>query len=232
MDAAHVYVIDNTVVAKHDKFTGELVARWEASEEFPLTHMNSGMVRDGKLYVAHSNYPHLPMTGSLEIFDTETLTHVGSHSFGSTEGSFTWLDWHDGFWWGCFVHYDDDAEKEKDNAYSRVVKFDEDFREVAAWVLPRAVLRALSPHSASGGAWGPDNRIYISGHDKSELYALTLPRSGSTLVHAGTYAFGNQGQAIAFDRTGTNLVYGLVRKENGVVAENFDNVLAQALEEK
>jgi hypothetical protein len=225
VDADHVYVIDNRVVAQHDKETGDQLARWEAPKGNAIIHMNSGMVHNDRLFVAHSNYPFLPMTGSLEIFDAKSLTHLDSHSFGITDGSFTWMDRHDGHWWACFVHYDHDAEKEKGNAWTRVVKMNDAFQPLEAWVLPKSVLDALAPDSASGGAWGPDGCLYLSGHDKPELYALTLPESGSTLIHTGTYAFRNQGQAIAFDRSGTGLLYGIVRKTSRVVAAPFEEVL-------
>ena len=69
-------------------------------------HLDSAMVMDGKIYAAHSNYPEWPMTSSLEIFDAETMEHVGTHSFGIQWGSLTWVDWHDGHWWMTFANYD------------------------------------------------------------------------------------------------------------------------------
>jgi len=219
VDAAHVYAIDNRRIGKYDKFTGERVAVWEADEARPLIHLNSAIVREGKLIAAHSNYSGLPMTGSVEIWDTATLEHVGSHSFGVYEGSLTWFDWHGGAWWGCFAHYaGGGGYPDKGPAYTTVVKFDGEFRPLASWVLPATVLERMAPYSASGGAWGPDGRLYLSGHDLPELYIVELPRAGSTLTHVGTVPFPNAGQAIAFDRTGTGLLYGIVRKTRSIVA--------------
>ena len=42
-------------------------------QEGTVLHLDSAMVRDGKIYAAHSNYPDWPMTSSLEIFDAETM---------------------------------------------------------------------------------------------------------------------------------------------------------------
>ncbi len=222
VDAAHVYVIDNKVVAKHDKCTGALVQRWVADEARPLIHMNSGMVRDRKLYCAHSNYPGIPMTSSVEVWDTETLEHVDSHSFGIGDGSLTWMDWRDGSWWGCFAHYEGKRGlPDRGNAWTTLVRFDAAWQRTGAWVFPPAVLERFAPHSCSGGAWGPDGLLYVSGHDRPELYALRLSRAGSVLEFVATVSFPSEGQAIAFDRTGTGLLYGLIRSEHRVVASFF-----------
>src|SRR5262245_37925689 len=57
VDADHFYAIGDDVVAKYTKSTGELVKRWKSSPELPLSHLDSGVVIDGKLYCANSNYP-------------------------------------------------------------------------------------------------------------------------------------------------------------------------------
>lgn len=225
VDAYFVYVIDNTVVAKHDKSTGALVKRWEADEQSPLIHMNSGTVKDGKLYCAHSNYPNIPMTSSIEIWDTETLDHIDSHSFGISDGSLTWMDWHDGSWWGCFAHYDGKGGLTgKNHTWTRVVQYDDTWKELASWVFPKSVLDRFKPHSCSGGAWGPDGLLYVTGHDRPEVYAMRLPQTGSVLEFVGALPFANEGQAIAFDRTGSGLLYGLVRSRSIVVASPFPPV--------
>lgn len=219
VDAAHVYAIDNRTVAKYDKLSGAQVARWEATDAIPLTHLNSGVVWEGRLYCAHSNYPQLPMTSSLEIFDTATLEHVDTHSFGIRYGSLTWMDRHAGFWWGCFAHYDKrGGYPHKDHTYTTVVKFDDSWHELEAWVLPEAMLAAAHPYSSSGGSWGPDGRLYCTGHDHAKLYVLALPEGGSTLRLVETVVFPIEGQAIAFDRSGTGWLYGVNRDEKKIVA--------------
>ena len=219
VDAGHVYAIDNKTVAKYDKYTGARVAIWEASEERPMQHLNSGVVWAGKLYCAHSNYPGIPMTSSVEIWDADTLTHTGTHSFGIFYGSLTWMDRHDGFWWGCFAHYDKrGGYPDKDQTYTTVVKFDDDWRALEAWVLPDAMLAAAHPYSSSGGAWGPDGRLYCTGHDGPTLYVLALPASGSALRLLETVDFPIDGQAIAFDRSGSGWLYGILRDDQKIIA--------------
>jgi hypothetical protein len=66
VDDKYFYVVDNTLIAKHDKVTGERVAIWEEAEGGPIVHLDSATVVDGMLYAAHSNYPEWPMTSSVE----------------------------------------------------------------------------------------------------------------------------------------------------------------------
>ena len=106
VDERHFYAVDGRAIGKYDKATGKLVGQWQASSEVPIVHLDSAMLMDGKLYAAHSNYPEWPMTSSVEIFDAETMEHIGTHSFGIRWGSLTWVDWHDGHWWMTFANYD------------------------------------------------------------------------------------------------------------------------------
>src|SRR5262245_9065154 len=91
VDERHFYAVDNQAIAKYDKATGKPVDKWEGPSDGPIIHLDSAMVRDGKLYAAHSNYPGWPMKSSVEIFDAATLEHVGTHSFGTQGCSLTWL---------------------------------------------------------------------------------------------------------------------------------------------
>ena len=218
VDAAHVYVIDNTVVAKHDKCTGALTARWEAGKDHPLIHMNAGIVHEGKLYCAHSNYPFVPMTGSVEIWDAESLTHLESRALPEPPGSLTWFLPHEGAWWACFAHYGHKPPADKNTSDTVVVKYDADWKPVQSWSLPRSIIDALEPYSLSGGSWGDDGLLYVSGHDGPALYAMTIPEKGTRLRHVRTLTFLNDGQATAFDPSGTGLLYGILRKERRVVA--------------
>jgi hypothetical protein len=80
-DDEFLYVISNHAIGKYRKDTGVRVAAWECPPGQPLTHLNAGIVQAGRLYCAHSNYPGVPNLSSVEIWDTATLQHVGSHSF-------------------------------------------------------------------------------------------------------------------------------------------------------
>jgi hypothetical protein len=62
VDARHFYAVDNETIAKYDKKTGKLVKMWQGEKGGPIKHFDSAMVMEGKIYLAHSNYPEWPMT--------------------------------------------------------------------------------------------------------------------------------------------------------------------------
>ncbi len=215
VDARFFYAIDNTTIAKYEKKTGTLVKRWVQEKSGPLVHLDGAVVRQGKLYAAHSNYPRWPMTSSLEIWDAATLEHIGSHSFGINWGSLTWVDFHDGFWWMVFANYDQpygpDRTPYGHKAATQLIKFTPEFRMIEAWVLPKAVLDKFGLMSNSGGSWGPDGFLYLTGHDLGELYKMRLPTAGSVLELVATIPMDVRGQGIAWDRSDPGVIYGVVR---------------------
>jgi hypothetical protein len=215
VDARFFYAIDDTAIAKYDKKTGTLVKKWAQDKGAPLIHLDGAMLRDGKLYAAHSNYPAWPMTSSLEIWDAATLEHIGSHSFGINWGSLTWVDFHDGYWWMAFANYDQPYGPNRApygyKAATQIIKFTQSFRMLEAWVLPKAILDRLGSMSNSGGSWGPDGFLYLTGHDLAELYKVRLPRAGSVLELVETIPMDIRGQGIAWDRSSPGVVYGIVR---------------------
>ncbi|KGM33642.1 hypothetical protein [Inquilinus limosus] len=220
VDADSFYAIDSRAIARYDKVTGAKVSAWAEAKDGPIIHLDSGVVVDGKLYTAHSNYPEWPMTSSVEIWDTTTLKHVGTHSFGIDRGSLTWVDYHDGSWWGGFANYNrvfDRSPLAYGNKYNtQIVRFDVDWRVAEAWVLPPELLEKFGDMSNSGGSWGPDGRLWITGHDEPEAYALALPEAGSVLRWVGTAPLDIAGQGIAWDRTQQGVIWGVVRdKQKG-----------------
>lgn len=213
VDDRFYYAIDNRMVAKYDKKTGERVADWQERSGGPIVHLNSGVVVDGKLYAAHSNYPAWPAASSVEIWKTRTLEHVGTYSLGAGRGALTWLDFHEGAWWGAFAHYNHPFGGS--NRDTRIVRFDAEWRITEAWVLPEALLKKFGDMSNSGGSWGPDGRLWITGHDRPEAYALTLPEAGSMLRWTGTLTLDITGQGIAWDRSNRKVIWGVVRDAKG-----------------
>ncbi len=215
VDARHFYAIDNFAIGKYDKKTGKLVKKWQGDKKGPILHLDSAMVMDGKLYAAHSNYPQWPMTSSVEIFDAETLEHVGSHSFGIQWGSLTWVDWHDGHWWMTFANYDRPFGPNKTPYGHKVntlmVKLTKDFRPLESWTLPKAVLDRFEDMSNSGGSWGADGYLYLTGHDPAELYRMRLPKAGSVLELVEAIPMNIRGQGIAWDRSQPGVIYGIIR---------------------
>lgn len=226
VDAEHFYAIDNTTIAKYTKDTQERVAMKDY-EDIGAIHFDSAAVVDGKIYVAHSNYPIWPMTSSLEIFDAATLDHLESHSFGIQIGSFTWVDQApDGSWWGGFANYNRVFDKSPiayGNKYNtQVVKFDADWQVEQAYVIPDVVVEKFDDMSNSGGSWGPDGHLYLSGHDPAEAYVMDIPAIGSTLKWIGIVPLEIAGQGIAWDRSQPDVIYGFVRETNTVTVNKVD----------
>ncbi len=207
-----VYAIANYRIARYDKRTGEKRAAWEGSpERFP--HINSCALIARELVCAASNFPQVPQASSVEIFDPMTLAHKRSVSLGMEIGSLTWVDWHEGAWWAMFANYDaKGGEPGHDHRYTQLVKFDAAWRRTESWALPSAILDRIAPMSISGGGWGPDGRLYLSGHDLPELYAVALPKGGATLDYAGTYSMAAEGQAIDWDESQQGHFWGITRK--------------------
>ncbi|TQV81360.1 hypothetical protein FKG94_09730 [Exilibacterium tricleocarpae] len=225
VDDSAVYVIDNRAIGKYDKLTGKRLRQWRGEKAGPIQHLNSGVVIEGRLYSAHSNYPRQPMTSTIEIWDTETLEHIGTHSFGIYLGSATWVDFHRGHWWVVFANYGTrGGTPGRGPEWTQLVKFDGQWRRQAAWVLPPELVTRFSPYSNSGGGWGPDGSLYLTGHDEAALFRVELPAAGAALVYKGRLPAPIEGQGIAWERNAERLrLYGIRRSSRTVVAVNLRN---------
>jgi len=218
VDRSHFYAVDNRAIAKYNKYTGQLVDKWEDAEGGPFIHLDSAMVRHGKIYAAHSNWRRLPMTSSIEVWDARTMQHIASHSFGRAGlGSFTWFDYHDGYWWGTFANYDrlgPDGKPYGGKANTTLAKFDEDWNILQTWIYPTDLLEKFELMSNSGGSWGPDGYLYVTGHDPAEVYKVKIPEAGSVVEVVETIPLNIRGQGIAWDRHARNVLYGIIRASN------------------
>jgi hypothetical protein len=220
VDRDYFYVINNSTISKHNKVSGDIVAKWDGSDT-GLKHLNSGVVIRGKIYCANSNYPESPMASSIEIFDAGTLRHVGNHSFGILKGSATWIDKLDGYWYEGFAHYSVTGSSEgKDSRWTTVVKFDRGWHETESWIFPGNIIKLFTPMSNSGATFGKDGKLYCTGHDEPEIYVMEIPESGFTLNHVETIITPAHGQGIAIDRSVTDrtIIYGIRRDKNLVIA--------------
>ncbi|MEO9147153.1 MAG: hypothetical protein ABI237_16510 [Ginsengibacter sp.] len=224
VDGEYFYAISNFTIAKYRKSNGSFVSVWDRGKDSIIRHLNSGVVINGKLYCANSNFPENPMVSSIEIFDTKTMKHIGSHSFGIFAGSATWVDRKGGFWWVVFANYNGKHSSEgRDNRWTTLVKFNNDWNELESWVFPREVLEAFAPNSNSGGNWSKDGKLYITGHDKKEMYIMKLPDIGYTLQLLQVVPVINPGQAIAIDRwqEKKEIFYSVNREDNAVIVQEL-----------
>lgn len=212
--------IGNFELGRYGKEDGRRVAAWSCPEGKPLTHLNAGVVVDGRLYCAHSNYPGVPNLSSVEIWDASTLKHAGSHSFGRADGSFTWLDRRKGRWLACFVHYGKKGgEPGRGPEWTRLVEYDDDWRETGAWAFPADLVAHVGArgYSFSGGALGPGGYLYVTGHDEPELYVLAFPEAGPSLEWVATLQIPTAGQAFAWDPAQKDRLYLIGRKDREVI---------------
>ena len=218
VDGQHFYAIGNYVIAKYEKKTGKRLSSWECEKAKPLIHLNSGIVHGGSLYCAHSNYPGVPMVSSIEIWDTATLRHTGTYSFGISAGSATWIDFRRERRYITFGHYGNRAgETNRDARWTSLLEFDNDWRRLQAWVYPDELMAKLGEFTISGGTFGPDGRMYCTGHDNAEIYVLGFPTGGSVLTFDGVFASPNHGQGIAWDRSEPWTLYSIDRARREVI---------------
>lgn len=214
IDQTSFYTVCNREVNKYS-LAGEWIAGWKESDMEKIKHLNSGIVIDGKLYCAHSNYPESPMASSIEVFDTRTMQHIESISLGIEIGSCTWLIPKEDGWYVFFAHYDNKGkEPEKDATWSQLIAYDKQWVRQRGWTLPKDLLAKTRPNSLSGAVM-IDGKFYCTGHDEQEAYILTIPDRGMNLEWSGTINIPFKGQGIAVDEEGN--LWGIDRKENLVL---------------
>ncbi len=220
VDTNFFYAIDDAAIGKYDKRSGGRVGGWRETSGHHM-HLNSGIVLDGELYCAHSNYPETPMVSSLEVFETDRMTHVRSVPLPQGIGSATWVDRTDDAWWVTFANYaGKGGEPGKGPETTRLVRFDRQWRQRDSWTFPAAVVSRWAGMSSSGGTWVPGKGLYTTGHDARELYVLDLPASGHELTLKAIVPFESAGQGIAVDR-GEHLLYSIQRKTREVIVSTF-----------
>ncbi|WP_375428956.1 hypothetical protein [uncultured Sphingomonas sp.] len=217
-DVRSVFAVANSTVARYDKATGRRLAVWNGDPaRFP--HVNSCVRRRRALVCAASNYPRVPMTSQVLSFDAETLRLERVRDLPSGYGSLTWLDWRRGSWWAGYANYDGKGgEPGRDHRATALVRYTPDFAPRETWRFPDRVLARFAPRSSSGGAWGPDGLLYVTGHDRPELYVLRVPKAGGVLEHVATVTTPTGGQAIGWDGGDRRLLWSIERKTSELVA--------------
>jgi hypothetical protein len=229
VDAEYFYGIGNHALVKHRKDTGERVAEWFGPRGGSIIHLNSGWVEGERLTLSHSNFSQLPMASSLETWDTHTLQPVATHSIGLRLGSLTWAVRRNGFWWACFANYNDSGTTPGfDQRWTYVAQLDDNWQELQSWLFPPQVIATWGDSACSGGDWGDDGLLYVTGHDAPELHVLRLPQQGVTLEYVTTIDVPFEGQSWAWDRSvaGERVIYGISRARQEVIVASIPEVPA------
>lgn len=213
-----VYAIGDHEIAAYDPDNGRPLRRWQGDpQRYP--HINSCELVDEALVCAASNYPAIPMRSEILWFDTATLTPLRGHDLGHGHGSLTWVARHDGAWWACYANYDaKGGEPGRDHKDTTLVRLDDAFRETGVWTFPITVLERIAPRSISGGSWSDDGLLYVTGHDRPEVYVLEVPADGGVLRHVGTITTPTGGQAISWARQGERVLWSIDRARSELVA--------------
>ena len=215
----HFYAMSNTSLQKCDKSSGELLQKWQANtsqNEFShFKHLNSGTVVDDKLYCAHSRFAVDPNDCSVEVWDLSQnqMKYEKSIKMPRDHGSLTWIDKDsNGDWWMCYAVYG----KIK-NRQTQLVKYkciDGQFSQVARYYFPERVVAQWGRMSCSGGSWGPDGKLYTTGHDHASVYVLQVVE-GELRFLREEKILAIKGQAIAWDRFSDQpFLWGIVKNKH------------------
>lgn len=200
-----VYAITNRLIAAYDRASGARVAESRGEAR----HLNSGFLWGGKLYCAHSNYPHTPEQSEVKVLDVESMELSTYKDFGNSEGSLTWVVRHDGHWWCTFAYYG------PQNSRTYLAQFNGRWQEQRRWRYPVEVVQRLGQASISGGLWW-QGTILATGHDAREIYRLRIPEHGEVLEHVETMPSPFAGQGIACDPATGGLV-GIDRRQRHII---------------
>lgn len=218
VDRDAFYAVNNFAIGKYDKRTGRKLAEWKGERGGPIIHLDSGVVRNGKLYCAHSNFPATPMVSSIEVWDAKTLRHVESHPLGLEPGSATWIDWHDGAWWIAYANYNGEGGVPgRGNEFAYLARYDVQFRKLGAYTYPKAMIERWDGLANSGGVWLPDGTLLLTPHHTPEMYVARLPEFGPVLELVRTIPVEAEGQGIALDPDGRT-VWAIQRRTREVLA--------------
>lgn len=220
-DGDYIYAVGNSEIGKYRRRDGERVAHWQGDpQRFP--HINSCTVVADELVCAASNYPAVPQLSQVEVFDRASLQYKRTVALGAQPGSLTVMDRHAGKWWGVLANYDGrGGAPGRDHRQTLLVRFDDAFQPEARWTFPPAVLERFAPRSCSGASWGADGRLYVSGHDRPEIYVLSVPGDGGELVLQAIVPVTTGGQAIDWDPQTPDLLWSIGRRDRAAVAHRI-----------
>ena len=85
---------------------------------------------------------------------------------------------------------------------------------------PAPVIKRIPAEEARQGV-ASDGRLAISGHDRPEIYLLTLPEAGSVLRLDSIVAIASEGQAIDWDPARPTRLWSISRATRELVLSDF-----------
>ena len=172
----------------------------EQIAEFAIPEANQGIGVDEKHFYAIDNRAIIHLDSAMLMNGKIYCAHSNYPQWPMTSSVEIWDA-------GTLEHVGSYGHK----VATQMVKMTPDFRVVQAWVMPKAILDRFEEMSNSGGSWGPDGFLYLSGHDPAEIYKMRLPKAGSVLELVEVLPMKIRGQGIAWDRSERNVIYGIIR---------------------
>jgi hypothetical protein len=97
------------------------------------------------------------------------------------------------------------------------VRFDSNWKPTAEIRFPAEMVARFGKNSSSGGNFGPDRHLYITGHDAQELYVMDLPVADDVWAWKTAIPISAHGQAFAWDRSEGSVLYSIDRKTHEVI---------------
>lgn len=201
----YFYAISNKSISKCDKITGKVVKRYKSDDS--NMHLNSGTIIGSQLFCANN-----PKNFNSIVVFSKNLRIIKSFDIDIKNGSLTWIDINDGKWFGMVAFYKNQVHK------THLVQFNIANNKLIIkkkWFFPTSVTKRFYPYSCSGGSF-KDNFLYCTGHDKKEIYVMSVVPNKQLLKHVKTIKSYSTGQGIDFDG---NYLYGIHRKKKLVIAQ-------------
>ena len=246
-DAQYAYAISDKSISKIHRATNQVIMRWkyedahagidqvgDADKLAQIKHLNSGVIIENRLYSAHSNWPELPAHNTIEVWDVDSMTQVESIELAGGNTWITWIDHYRDHWWVVLARYDAvtgalgnrvstasaGGKDSANDSRTRLLRLDMDFKILDTWYFPPELIAEFAPMSNSGGSWGPDGKLWLTGHDQPRAYITTLPHTGSQLVWESSVPLADiEGQGIAWDRSANEpTLFGVRRTAKWLVA--------------
>ncbi len=222
VDAKHFYAVSNSTIAKYDKRSGERVGRRGKATRTTFPHINSCTVikvETVRSWCARTRTSRRCRSGAVSSSSirrhfvtcaASRSARVVARSPGSSDATAPGGP--------LFANYDGKGgEAPRDHRHTVLIRFDDEWRQTQSWSFPASVLERFVPMSSSGGGWGPDGRLYVTGHDHPELYILELPEAGAVLEHVGTISRTDRRPAIDWDESAPGELYGISRSGREIV---------------
>ena len=79
----------------------------------------------------------------------------------------------------------------------------------------------LKPYSASGASWLRGGTLALTGHDRTEIYLVTLPAHAPTLRLEGIVPVTTPGQAIDWDPRRSTALWSISRPDRALVLSDL-----------